>query len=85
MNSNISDIHKNQSNDWIQLVKDDIPQGFYYYFLSGIDFDLHGNGGLKCLNFIGTLQKAIETSVALIICGLSIFCTGYSTSTNNNR
>ena len=85
MNSNISEIHKNQSNDWTQLVKDDIPQGFYYYFLSGIDFDLHGNGGLKCLNFIGTLQKAIETCVALVICGLSIFFTGYPSSTNNKR
>ena len=82
---NSSEIHKNQSTNWIQLVKDDIPQGFYFYFLSGIDFDLHGNGGLKCLNFIGSLQKAIETSVALIICGLSIICTGYPSSTNIKR
>ena len=76
MSRNISNKNHTTSN-WIELVIDDVPQGFYYYFLSGIDFELHGNGGYKCLNYIEPIQKVIETGFAIIVCSISICYSGF--------
>ena len=56
---------------------DDLSQGFYYYLLSGIDFELHGNGGEDCLYFIEPVQRVLETFLAIIICSAAISWNGF--------
>jgi hypothetical protein len=57
------------------------------YCFAGIDYDLAGNGGYKCLEYIEPFKRIVETIVALVIsttaiCSYSLFATAKSSPTN---
>ena len=69
----------------LTYLMDDLSQGFYYYLLSGIDFELHGNGGDDCLYFIEPMQRIAETFIAIIICSAAISWNGLFQTFNNEQ
>ena len=53
-----------------------IMDWFHEVFISGVDFDLAGNGGPECVDIISMQQRIAETFAAVVL-ALSLWMYGY--------
>lgn len=47
--------------------------GLFSWAYSGVNFDLAGNGGIECRDFISVKQRVIETVISCAAAGLILY------------